>query len=95
MVRYDWLVVTAPGGSAAATAATSARTAAAVPALTNRYSICAAGGVPGVRSAAIWPGTTQPSADWLIELAMPTTVSCGVPGTPVTVRRAPNGRPYR
>ena len=72
--------VTAPAGSAAVTAATSARIAAAVPALRNRYSICAAAGVPGARSAAISAGRTQPSAESVTDVAMPTTVSVGLPG---------------
>ena len=94
-VRYDPVPVTAPAGSAAASAAASAavsaRTAAAVPASRNRYSFCTLAGVPGGRSFAISAGSTQASADPVIEAAMPTTVSRGVPGTPVTVRVEPTG----
>src|SRR5262245_56043706 len=91
--RYDCVAVTAPGGSARFSAATSARIAAAVLALANRYSICTVGGAPRARRAAISRGTTQPSADWLIELAMPTTVNLGRPGTPTAVTCAPGGKP--
>jgi hypothetical protein len=45
------------------------RSAAALPAPANRYSICSVAGALGARSAAIWPGTTQPSAESPIELA--------------------------
>ena len=56
--------VTAPGGSAPVTSARSARTCASVPALANRYSSSALGGVPGDCRAPISPGATQPSALW-------------------------------
>ena len=59
----------------------------------NRYSICALGGPPGARSRAISPGVTQPSAVLVTELPKPTTVSAGVPGTPVTVRVLPSPGP--
>jgi hypothetical protein len=38
-------------------------------------------------------GSTQPSADWVIEVAMPTTVRPGDPGLPLTVIRVPSGTP--
>ena len=46
-------------------------------------------GVPGACSAVISPGATQPSAVLVIELAKPTTVRDGFPGTPVTARVLP------
>ena len=60
------------------------RTAAAVPALRNRYSICRAAGcsAAGCRAAAV-AGVTQPSAEPVTDAATPTTVS--VPGRPGTV----------
>jgi len=88
--RYDCVPVTAPAGSAALTAAALTPTSPAVAAARNRYSICALGCVPGGRSLAISAGSTQPSADWVTEAAKPTTVSVGVPGTPVTVTVAPS-----
>src|SRR5580692_9195407 len=89
-VSQDSALPTACGGSAAATAATSARTAAAVPALRNRYSICMAAGcaAAGCRAAAV-AGVTQPSAEPVTDAATPTTVS--VPGRPVTVSWVPSG----
>src|SRR2546430_10650088 len=80
MVRYDWVPVTAPRGSAAVTAATSARTAAAEPALANRYSNCAAGCAPAPRRLATCAGSTQPAAELLADQARPTPVSPGRPG---------------
>jgi hypothetical protein len=59
--------------------------AATEPALRNRYSSCALAAVPGPRSLAISPGTTQPAAELVAELAMPTIVSVGLPGRPVIV----------
>src|ERR1019366_5488095 len=88
--RYDWVPATAPAGSALASAATSERRATAVPALRNRYSICAAAGAPGVRSAATWAGTTQAPAVAVIEVAYQTTVSLGFPGAVVTVSLLPS-----
>src|SRR5450755_562909 len=85
--------MTAPAGSAALTAAVPARTAAAVPAPRNRYSICAAACVPGARTRAISPGTTHPSAELVTEVATPTTVSTGRPGALVTVIFVPSGSP--
>src|SRR5215472_13121624 len=90
-VRYDWAPVTVPAGSAAVRVARSPRTAAVVPASRNRYSICALAGVPGGRSLPISAGRTQASADLVIEAAMPTTFSRGVPGNPVTVSVEPTG----
>src|SRR5260370_26424741 len=63
----------------------SAFTSALVPAVEKRYSICVTSGVAGARSAAISAGTTQPCAVSVIDVAKPTTVRCGDPGTPVTV----------
>src|SRR5579859_4736766 len=63
----------------------------AVAALWNRYSICAAAGVPGARSLAISLGSTQPPAELLTEAAMPTMVSTGLPGRLVMVSRVPSG----
>ena len=83
--------MTDPRGSAALTTASSARTAAALPALRKRYSICSAAGTPGARRRATSLGTTQPSAELVAELAMPTTVSVGRPGTPVTAIFVPSG----
>src|SRR6516165_7543914 len=79
----------APCGSAARTSAMSAVTWAVVPALEKRYSICVTCGAPGARSAEISAGVTQAWAVWVIDLAKPTTVRCGDPGTPVTVICAP------
>ncbi len=62
-----------------------------MPALRNRYSICAMAGVPAARSLAISLGTTQPAAELVTESATPTTVSTGFPGTPVMVSRVPSG----
>jgi hypothetical protein len=63
----------------------SALIAAAVPALEKSYSICDACGVPAACSAAISAGVTQPCAVPVTDVAMPTTVSSGEPGTPVSV----------
>ncbi len=84
-VSQDSALPIACGGSAAATPATLARTAAAVPALRNRYSICTAAGC----SAAAVAGVTQPSAEPVTDAARPTTVS--VPGRPGTVSWVPSG----
>src|SRR6266550_7117621 len=46
-------------------------------------------GVPGGRSAASSAGVTQAWAVPVAEVATPTTVSRGEPGTPLTVTRAP------
>lgn len=92
-VSHDEKPPTAQAGSAAATAATSPRTWAAVPALANRYSISAWAGAPAQRSAPSSAGSTQASAVLVIELAMPTTVSCGLPGAVVTLMVVP--RPGR
>ena len=64
-----------------------------MPALRKRYSIWSLPGVPGVRSRAISPGVTQPSAELVTEVAFPTTVSTGWPGALVTLSRAPSGSP--
>src|SRR5215470_4348073 len=85
VARYDCAPSSAPRGSTARTRAVSALTAAFVPALEKRYSICAVCGVPGARSAASSAGVTQAWAVPVTELATPTTVSRGDPGTPVTV----------
>ena len=45
--------------------------------------------MPGARSAASSAGVTQASAVPVTEVATPTTVSRGEPGTPFTVTRAP------
>ena len=58
---------------------------AAVAALEKRYSIWLTSGVPGARSAAASDGSAQAWAVWVIEVAKPTMVRCGDPGTPVTV----------
>src|SRR6516164_2435781 len=92
-VSQDWVPMRAPCGSAARTSATSAFTWAVVPALANRYSICATSGVPGARSAAISAGATQAWAVWVIDVAVPTTVRCGEPGTPVTAICVPMATP--
>jgi hypothetical protein len=60
-----------------------------VAALEKRYSIWLTSGAPGARSAATSAGSTQARAVWVIELAKPTMVRCGDPGTPVTVIWAP------
>src|SRR6516165_4057240 len=83
-VSQDCAPIRAPCGSAARSAATSAFTWVVVPALAKRYSICARSGVPGARSAAISAGATQTWAVWVIDVAVPTTVRRGEPGTPVT-----------
>src|SRR5438876_10608444 len=90
-VSQENVPVTAPDGSALVTAAMPAPTAASAAALRNRYNICALAGVPGARSRGISPGSTQPSADSVTESAKPTTVSAGVPGTPVMVTEVPRG----
>ena len=74
-----------PAGSARVRAVTSALICDWVSACWKRYSICATAGVCGGRSAAISAGSTQPSAVLVIDLATPTTVSTGCPGTLVTV----------
>ena len=56
-----------------------------VAALEKRYSIWLTSGAPGARSAATSDGSTQAWAVWVIEVAKPTMVRCGDPGTPVTV----------
>src|SRR3984893_18685533 len=81
----DCVPSTLPGGSAAVTSPMAADTAAAVPASEKRYSIWAAFGAPAVCSAATSDGATQPWAVPVTDVAMPTTVSLGEPGTPVTV----------
>src|SRR5215471_119205 len=91
--RYDCVATTAPEGSARASTAASSRRAAGEPAELKRYSICAVAGVPGARSAAISLGSTQPSAEWLIEFATPTSVSLGDLGLPPTAIRVPSGTP--
>src|SRR5947207_1607105 len=70
----------------------SAFTAAVVPALEKRYSICDTSGVPAACSAAISAGVTQPCAVPVTDVATPTTVSFGEPGTPVTVICDPTAR---
>src|SRR5712671_3557878 len=70
----------------------SAFTAAVVPALEKRYSICDTCGVPAACSAAISAGVTQPCAVPVTDVATPTTVSFGEPGTPVTVICDPTAR---
>src|SRR5215468_1557741 len=93
IVPLSWLLtvsqepvpVIVPDGSARVRAVTSALICAWVSACWNRYSICAASGACGVRSAAISAGSTQPSAVPVIDLATPTTVSTGSPGALVTV----------
>ena len=72
----------APGGSAARTAATSAETAVLLAALENRYSICAS---PEPPSAAISAGSTHACPVRVTEVAVPTTVRRGEPGTPLSV----------
>ena len=62
-----------------------------MPALRNRYSICALPGVPAGRSREISPGVTHPSAELVTEAASPTTVSTGWPGELATVIFAPSG----
>src|SRR5262249_19594842 len=81
----------APAGSAAVSAATSARSCAAEPALANRYSICAAAGAPAGRRTVAWAGTTHAPPVPVIERAYPTTVSRGFPGAEVTVSLVPSG----
>jgi len=81
----DCVPSTLPCGSAAVTAAMSVFTAAVVAALEKRYSICDVSGVPAACRAAISPGVTQPCAVPVADVAMPTTVSFGEPGAPVTV----------
>ena len=66
---------------------------AVVPALEKRYSICATSGIPGARSAAISAGATQAWAVWVIDVALPTTVRRGEPGTPITVICVPMRTP--
>src|SRR6516162_5886243 len=90
-VSQDAVPLTAPAGSAAFSAATSARICAAEPALANRYSICAAAGVPAGRRTAACAGTTHAPAVPVIERAYATTVSLGFPGAEVTVTLAPSG----
>src|SRR6516165_10712317 len=88
-VSQDCAPISAPGGSASRTAAMSALTWAVVPALAKRYSICATSGSPGARSAAISEGITQAWAVRVIDVAVPTTVRRGEPGTSVTVTCVP------
>src|SRR5262249_47943975 len=90
-VSQNAVPLIAPAGSAAVSAATSARICAAEPALANRYSIWAAAGTPAGRRTAAWAGTTQAPAVPGIEVAYPTTVSLGLPGAEVTVILAPSG----
>src|SRR6516165_2553679 len=85
----DCVPSTLPCGSAAVTAAMSVFTAAVVAALEKRYSICDVSGVPAACRAAISDGVTQPCAVPVTDVAMPTTVSFGEPGTPVTVSCEP------
>src|SRR5215468_2080832 len=88
-VSQDCAPIRAPCGSAARSAAMSALTSAVVAALAKRYSICTTSGVPGARSAAISAGATQAWAVVVIDVAVPTTVRRGEPGTPVTVSCVP------
>ena len=60
-----------------------------VAALEKRYSIWLTSAVPGARRAATSDGSTQAWAVWVIEVAKPTMVRCGAPGTPVTVTWVP------
>ena len=60
-----------------------------VAARAKRYSIWLTSGVPGARSAPTSDGSTQAAAVWVIELAKPTIVRWGDPGTPVTVSWVP------
>src|SRR5579863_1695958 len=97
----DWLSAasqepapdTVPGGSAPVTSARSARICDALPALANRYSSCAppetteAGPSKGTSA-----GTTQPSAELVIELPNPTTVR-ETPRAPVTDTTEPTAGP--
>src|SRR5690348_12343239 len=55
----------------------------------KRYIIWLTSGAPGARSAATSDGSTQAWAVWVIEVAKPTMVRRGEPGTPVTVICAP------
>src|SRR5499425_3313564 len=97
IVPLSWLLtvsqepvpVIVPAGSTRVRAVTSALISGCVSAWWNRYSICAAAGACGGRSAAIWAGSTQPAAVSVIDLATPTTVSTGRPGALVTVIRVP------
>src|SRR5215470_19144781 len=82
---HDAVPVIVPAGSAPVRAVTSALICDEVPALWNRYSICAAAGAWGGRSAAISAGSTHAAAVSVIDLATPTTVSTGCPGALVTV----------
>src|ERR1700691_1899028 len=90
-VSQDSVSVTAPAGSAASSAPSSARTTESDPALRNWYTICAVAGAPGARRAATSPGVTQPSAVFVTDVAMPTTVSAGLRGTLVAVITVPSG----
>src|SRR6516165_8858917 len=85
----DPVPVIVPAGSARVRAVASALICDGVSARWKRYSICAAAGVCGVRSAAISAGSTQPSAVSVIDLATPTTVSTGCAGVLVTVILVP------
>ena len=91
-VRYDWALSRSPGGSEDRSEAMSAVSSACVPALAKRYSICETSGVPASRSAVSSAGVTQACAVPVIEFAMPTTVSFGLPGMPVTVTTVPTCR---
>src|SRR5262249_39532224 len=84
-VSQDCAPSTLPYGSAPRIEAMSEFTAAAVPAVENWESIGETSGVPAACSAAISDGVTQPCAVSVTDVAMPTTVSFGEPGTPVTV----------
>src|SRR5215469_14084714 len=91
--RYDSVPSMVPGGSELAIVRMSACSAAAEPAAANLYSNCDVDGVPGARKAEISAGRTQPSADWLTDVATPTRVSTGDPGTPRAVICEPTGMP--
>src|SRR6516162_11314419 len=84
-VSQELVPVIVPDGSARVRAVTSEVSCAWVSAWWKRYSICAAAGACGGRSAAISAGSTHASSVSVIDLATPTTVSTGCPGALVTV----------
>src|SRR5262249_62010954 len=90
-VSHDAVPLIAPVGSAAVSAATSARICAAEPALVNRYSICAAAGAPGGRRTAAWAGATQAAAGPVVEGAYPNKVNGGFTGAGGMVAFATGG----
>src|ERR1700722_19889641 len=84
--RYGVVLVTAPLGNAASTAWVSAVRSLVVALDANRYRSCACPVPPLSAMAFISAGRTQPSAVFVTEFAMPTTVSACLPTVSVEPR---------